>query len=147
MKPEPLERRARFVVLSFVVLVAAIVGNGSYQASNLCLADMTWRHSDHYKLVALQAARDYDIKAFPSLPPVATDEALRAYLADNPDCCLIGKHDYFEDVPPSNWDRISGHAAKIVSLNSGPILGAATQMIGYHYIRMDNCGAIYRPDR
>ena len=74
-------------------------------------------------------------------------EALLAYLADNPDCRLMGKHGYSEYVPASNWDRISGRLAKIVSLNSGPILGAASQMIDYHYIRMDNYGAIYRLNR
>lgn len=147
MTPKQLERRTRFAVLSFAALVAAAVGNSAYQSSRLCLADMTLRRPDYYKLAALEAAREHEVKVFPPIPIAFTKEALIAYLEANPDCCLMGKHGYSEYDPPTNLDRISGRASKTVSLSSGFIPGATPQMIGYSYILMDNCGALYRPER
>lgn len=147
MTSRQLESRTRFAVLFVVALVTVMLGNRAYQASNLCLADMSFRHPDHYKLAALKAVREYEIKIFPAFPPAATEDALIAYLKANPDCCLIGKHGYSEYYPPANLDRIIGGAAKTVSLSSGVIPRAPPQMIGYSYVQMDNCGALYRPER
>jgi hypothetical protein len=58
MTPQQLERCTRLAVLSVVGLMAAAIGSNVYHASNLCLADMTWRDPEHYKLVALRVARE-----------------------------------------------------------------------------------------
>ena len=147
MTPQRLESRSRFAVLFCVALVAVVIGSNLYQSSNLCLADMSWRASDDYRLVGLQAVREGGGAVDPPLPAGTSDVALRAYLKAHPDCCLMGKHGYSEYVPPGGWDRFLGRASKTVSLSTGVIPGSHPQMLGYNYVQMNNCGDLYRPAR
>ncbi|MNT35766.1 hypothetical protein D3C72_1718100 [compost metagenome] len=147
MTPQQLEKWTRLAVLSVVGLMAAAIGNKVYHASNLCLADMTWRDPEHYKLVALRVAREFEVEVLPPIPPAASDESLLAYLRANPECCLMGKQGWSEHERLGTWDRLLGRATKTVSLNSGLISGSTPPMIGYNYVLMNNCGENYRRER
>lgn len=141
MNARRLENRTRLAVLSVTAIALMGIGNGAYRASNLCLADGSWKTSDYYKLVAVKriAATDF-ARADGSFVQAArgkSDADMLALIAADPSAVVSGKVGHSEYAGTTFGDWLSGAKSKVVSIRWGDTpRGTAT----YFYIQSDNCG-------
>ena len=141
MKAHRLENRTRLAVLSVTVVALIGIGNGVYRASNLCLADGSWKSSDYYRLVAVKriAASDFPRPVGPLVQAARgkSDAEMLALIAADPSAVVSGKKGHSEYAGASFGDWLSGAKSKVVSIRLGDTpLGTTT----YFYVQSDNCG-------
>ena len=133
--------------LGAVALSVVLLG-GSRMVLNqtgICLANMQWKDEAEYKSAAVRYAISYNMPLIPSISKQSNANQTANHIAQNPQCCQMGKQGFSEYDPPDIWDRLTGRASKTVSLSTGSI--PDTNMIGYVYIIMNNCGVVYERAR
>ncbi len=141
MNRHRLEHRTRLAVLTVIAVALLGIGNSAYRASNLCLADGSWKSRDYYKLVALKriAATDFPrpTGAVVQAAREKSDAEILALISANPAAVVLGKVGFSEYVGQTFEDWLSGAKSKVVSVRRDEALQGNTS---YIYVQSDNCG-------
>lgn len=136
-----LEKRTRLAVLTVTAVALLGIGNSAYRASNLCLADRSWKSRDYYKLVALKqiAATDFPrpTSAVIRAARGKSDAEILALIAADPAAVVLGKVGFSEYMGRTFEDWLSGAKSKVVSVRRDEALQGNS---GYIYVQSDNCG-------
>lgn len=136
-----LENRTRLAVLTVTAIALLGIGNSAYRASNLCLADGSWKSGDYYKLVALKriAATDFPRPAGAVVQAARgkSDTEILALIAADPAAVVLGKVGFSEYMGRTFEDWLSGAKSKVVSVRRGEALQGNSS---YIYVQSDNCG-------
>ena len=139
---EALENRLRAIALILAAIGFLALTNGGHRASNLCLADWSWKTDGFYKQRAVELFAGSDVLKQRVGPAIAFARvnghaATSRYIEAHPSYVIMGKIGHSEWRPVTFWDWATGSKAKIVSISRD----VSVKNAEYYYASMDNCGA------